>query len=270
MDHGTASDTGTPVPQTATLPPDAAHAVERLNGSPRHGEYVMIPTGGTGGGDSLRAWVVYPARSDKAPVIVVVHEIFGMSSWIRAVADQLAAAGYIAIVPDFLTKQQLPGAPDNVSVQDAIAATAKLDMRDVQRQIDAAARYAMALPAALPKYAVVGFCWGGGVAFMHATHSPTLSAAVVYYGQAPAPATLSSVRAPVLGLYGKNDARVTMTIPPADSAMRAMGKRFTYHVYEGAEHGFLRAQGGAGGANLAATRQAWPATIEWLRKYLGA
>ncbi len=226
----------------------------------------MIPAGP---GDSLRAWIVYPARSTKAPVVVVIHEIFGMSSWIRAVADQLAAAGYIAIAPDLLTKERLPGAPDSVPVQDGIAATAKLDMQDVQQQIDATARYAMALPAALPKYAILGFCWGGGVAFVHATHAPALSAAVVYYGQAPTTALLSSAQAPILGLYGKNDARVTMTLPPADSAMRAMGKTFTYHLYNGAEHGFLRAQGGAGGANLQATQQAWPATIAWLHKYLG-
>src|SRR4029077_14273350 len=75
------------------LPPDAAGAPARLAASPRHGEYVTIRTGG---GDSLRAWVVYPQRSTKAPVVVVVHEIFGLSSWVRGVADQLAADGFIA------------------------------------------------------------------------------------------------------------------------------------------------------------------------------
>ncbi|MGI9089861.1 MAG: dienelactone hydrolase family protein, partial [Gemmatimonadaceae bacterium] len=229
---GNASTTG---PNDPALPPDAAHAVARLNASPRHGEYVMIRTAK---GDSLRAWIVYPERSTKAPVVVVVHEIFGMSNWIRAVTDQLAAAGFIAIAPDFLTGQNLPGAPDSVSVQAGVAAVSKLDINDVQRDIDAAAKYAMALPAALPKYGIVGFCWGGGVSFMHAVHSPTLGASVVYYGTSPKTELLSSVNAPVLGLYGANDARVVMTIAPADSALKAMGKTYRPEVFAGATHGF--------------------------------
>ncbi len=255
------------VQDDASLPPDADHAIARLNASPRHGQWVMIPRGPAG--DSVRAWIVYPERSTKAPVVVVIHEIFGMSNWVRAVTDQLAAAGYIAIAPDFLTGQTLRGAPDSVSVQDAVAAVSKLKPEAVQHDIDVTARYAMALPSALPRYGVVGFCWGGGVSFAHAVHSPTLRAAVVYYGTSPETSQLSAIRAPVLGLYGGADARVVMTIPPADSAMKAMGKTFDHHVYDNATHGFLRAQTGGNGANMAATRQAWPATIAWFNKYLG-
>jgi carboxymethylenebutenolidase len=138
----------------------------------------------------------------------------------------------------------------------------------VQRQIEAAGRHAMALPAASKKYGVVGFCWGGSASFQHAVHSPTLSAAVVYYGGSPPAASLATVRAPVLGLYGENDQRVNSTIPAADSAMRALGKSFEKHIYPGAGHGFLRAQAGANGANLEATRQAWPETIRFFRRYL--
>lgn len=254
-------------PDDRTLPPDAEHATARLNSSPRHGQYVMVPTAS---GDSIRAWIVYPERSTKAPVVVVVHEIFGMSTWVRAVADQLAAEGFIAIAPDLLSRQSIPGAPDSISMQAGIAAVSKLDPAAVQHDIDATARYAMSLPSALHKYGVVGFCWGGGIAFQHAVHSPTLGAAVVYYGTSPATTTLASVRAPVLGLYGGNDARVVMTIPPADSAMRAMHKTYVHHVFDGATHGFLRQQtGGDAGANMAATRAAWPATIEWFHKYIG-
>ncbi|MGI8510181.1 MAG: dienelactone hydrolase family protein [Gemmatimonadaceae bacterium] len=261
-----AANTTASVPNDPTLPPDAAHAVARLNASTRHGQYVMIPTSK---GDSIRAWIVYPERSTKAPVIVVVHEIFGMSSWIRAVTDQVAADGFIAIAPDFLTNQNLPGAPDSVSLQAGVAAVSKLDMSDVQNEIDAAAKYAMALPSALPRYGIVGFCWGGGVSFMHAVHSPTLGASVVYYGTSPKSELLSAIKAPVLGLYGGNDARVVMTIAPADSTMKALGKTYDHTVFPGATHGFLRQQdGGVNGANLAATRQAWPATIAWFRKYL--
>ncbi len=256
--------------QDRSLPPGATTAKARLAASPRHGEWVMIPTG-SGASESIRGWIVYPERSTKAPVVVVVHEIFGLTTWVRAVADQLAAAGFIAIAPDLLTGKKFPqGGPDSVTVDSAVALIGTLDPADVQRQLDAAARYGMALPAALPRYGIVGFCWGGGVSFQHATHAPTLGASVVYYGTSPPADALARVRAPVLGLYGGNDARVNSTIPAADSVLKALGRTYEHVIFPGAGHGFLRAQDGQEGANLAGTKQAWPRTIAWFRKYLGA
>ncbi len=249
------------------LPPDASGALARLNSSPRHGEWVTIRTGG---GESLRAWVVYPERSSKAPVVLVVHEIFGLSSWVRSVADQLAADGFIAIAPDLLTMKNLPDGPDSVVAPLARAVIGSLDPAWVQRQLDAVAQYGMSFPAAEKKYGIVGFCWGGGVSFAHAVHAPGLGASVVYYGTSPNTADLGSVRAPVLGLYGGSDARVDATIPPADSALRALGRTYVHNIYPGAGHGFLRQQTGMDGANMAATRAAWPATIAWFKKYLGS
>lgn len=267
----TASTTASSVPSAGVavasqgLPPDADHALARLNSSPRHGEWVMISLSPT---DSLRAWVVYPERKTKAPVVVVVHEIFGLTPWIRGVADQLAADGFIAIAPDFLTMKNLTRVSDSVATQDAVSAIRTVDADEVQREIDAAARYAMTLPAAQQRYGVVGFCWGGGVSFAHATHAPSLGASVVYYGVSPKTEALSMVRAPVLGLYGGSDARVDATIPPADSALRSMGKTYSHSVFDGAGHGFLRQQTGMNGANMTAAQQAWPATIAWFRRYL--
>jgi carboxymethylenebutenolidase len=224
----------------------------------------------TGGGDSVRAWVVYPERSTKAPVVLVVHEIFGLSSWVRSVADQLAADGFIAIAPDLLTMKNLPSGPDSVVAPLAQVAIRTLDPAWVQRQLDAVAQYGMSLPAAEKKYGIVGFCWGGATSFAHAVHAPNLGASVVYYGTSPKTPDLESVRAPVLGLYGGNDNRVNATIAPADSALRALGRTYAYNIYPGAGHGFLRQQTGMEGANLAASRAAWPATIGWFRKYLGS
>lgn len=249
------------------LPPDATGAPARLTSSPRHGEWVTIRTGPA---DSVRAWVVYPERSTKAPVVLVVQEIYGLSSWIRSVADQLAADGFIAIAPDLLTMKNLPENSDSALVSLAPAATRSLNSADVQRQLYAVAQYGMALPAAQQKYGIVGFCWGGGTSFVHAAHSPTLGAAVVYYGPNPGPPTIDAVHAPVLGLYGSDDARVNSTIPRADSALRARGQTYVYNIYEGAGHGFLRQQSGKNGANLLAAQKAWPATIDWFRKYLGS
>lgn len=250
---------------THGLPADAAGALARLTSSPRHSEWVTIPTGN---GDTLHAWIVYPQRSTKAPVVLVVHEIYGLSSWIRGVADQLAADGFIAIAPDLLTMKNLPAGPDSVVAPLAQVAIRTLDPASVQRQLDAVARYVMSLPAAERKYGIIGFCWGGGTSFAHAVHSPNLGASVVYYGTSPKTPELESVKAPVLGLYGGNDARVDATIASADSALRAMGRTYVYSIYPGAGHGFLRQQTGMDGANMAATRAAWPATIAWFKKYL--
>jgi carboxymethylenebutenolidase len=265
-DHATPSGSAA-VPQTQGLAPDASGAMARLSTSPRHGEFAMIHTAE---GDSIRAWVVYPERSTKAPVVLVVHEIFGLSSWIRGVADQLAADGFIAIAPDLLTMKNLPDGPDSVLAPLATAAIRTLDPARVQRQLDAVAQYAMSLPAAEKKYGIVGFCWGGGISFAHAVHSPSLGASVVYYGVSPPTADLASVHAPVLGLYGGSDARVDATIPPADSAMHALGRTYEHVIYPGAGHGFLRQQSGMNGANLTAARAAWPATVAWFGKYLGS
>jgi carboxymethylenebutenolidase len=134
--------------------------------------------------------------------------------------------------------------------------------------LDAVKNYGIAQPAATQKYATVGFCWGGTQSFNYATVQPNLGAAVVYYGTSPPTEALTTIRAPVLGLYGEDDARVTTTVGPAAEKMKELGKVYVSHIYKGAGHGFLRAQEDRGGANLEASRQAWLATTEMLRKSL--
>ena len=252
----------------ASLPAGALDVAPRLARSPRHGEWVMIRTGPT---DSVKAWVVFPERATKAPVVIVVHEIYGLSTWVRGVADQLAADGYIAIAPDLLTGKVSPAAGmDTLTQAAASAAIRTLASADVHRQLAAVGAYGMALPAAERKYGIVGFCWGGSTSFMHAVTSPAgLGASVVYYGTSPADSLLGRVNVPVLGLYAGDDARVNATIAPAETAMRALGKSYTIHTFAGAGHGFLRQQDGKAGANLAASRQAWPLTLAFFRTHLG-
>lgn len=250
-----------------SLPAGATDVGPRIARSPRHGEWAMIRTGPS---DSVRAWVVYPERSTKAPVVVVVHEIFGLSTWVRGVADQLAADGFVAIAPDLLTGKATPApGSDTLTQQMATTAIRTLASSDVQRQLAAVGQYGMALPAAERRYGTVGFCWGGSASFMHAVMSPPgLGAAVVYYGTSPADSVLSRVKVPVLGLYGGEDARVNATVPGAETVMRSLGKTFEPHTFAGAGHGFLRQQDGQNGANLAAARQAWPLTVGFFRAHL--
>lgn len=253
-------------PPAAGLPAGAAEAEARLRTSPRHGEWVSIPAGT---GDSVRAWVVYPERSTPAPVVLVVHEIYGLTHWIRAVADQLAAEGFVAIAPDLLSGRGVPaqanGEPDREA---AVAAVRALPEDEVHARLAAAAAWGAAQPSTTDRYGIVGFCWGGTVSFVHAVRTPGLGASVVYYGSSPATERLASVRAPVLGLYAGDDARVNTTVPPADSAMRALGRTFEVRMYEGAGHGFLRQQDGREGANLRASEQAWPETVRWFTTHL--
>ncbi len=238
------------------IPPSAGGAIAALDASPRHGEWVMVRMAN---GDSIRSWVVYPERSDAAPVLVVIHEIYGLTNWIRSVADQAAAEGFIAIAPDLITMNDVPrneaGDPEQ---QPAVAAIRSLDVDRVHAQIRAVAEFAMGLPAARGVYGITGFCWGGSASFEHATRYPDLAGAAPFYGSSPSEEALARVRVPVMGHYGGDDARVNATIPRAEEIL---GGGFQANLYDGAGHGFLRQQDGRDGANHRASVQAWPKTM---------
>jgi len=255
-------------PRDPSLPPLEQQAKAALDGSPRHGEYVdvKLPAGGV----PIRTWISYPERKDRAPVVLVIHEVFGLSDWIRSVADQLAREGFIAVAPDLVSGLgPHGGGSDSVASRDDVVKLVRaLAPGQAMARLDAVRDYAVRLPAANGKSATVGFCWGGGTSFAYAAAQPALNAAVVYYGIAPDAAALSRIHAPVLGLYGGDDARVDATIGPAETEMKRLGKSYEPHVFAGAGHGFLRQQDGRDGANLKATREAWPRTLAFLRGHL--
>lgn len=212
-------------------------AKAKLEKSPRHGEWVEIQHEQR----TVQAFVVYPESQQKAPVVIVIHEIFGLTDWARSVADQLAANGYIAIAPDFLSGMGPKGgkSSDFASVDAAREANSKLDPAQVTADLNAVADYARKLPAFNGKLAVAGFCWGGGQSFRFATSRKDLSAAFVFYGVPPAEVT--GITAPVYGFYAENDARIGATVPGTIEAMKAAGKKYEPVTYEGAGHGFMRA-----------------------------
>jgi carboxymethylenebutenolidase len=251
-----------------SIPPAESGAKGTLDKSTRHGEWIDIAVPDRAA--PLRCYVVYPEVKDKAPVVIVIHEIFGLTDWIRSVADQLAADGFIAVAPDFLSGmgQGNKGTEGFAGRDEVTKAVRELKPERVNADLDAVRAYGAKLPASSGKTATIGFCWGGAASFRYATHAPELDAAVVYYGTSPdKPDAFEKLRAPVLGLYGSDDARVNKTIEPAADAIKKLGKSFTPHVYEGAGHGFLRQQDGREGANLKASQQAWPTTIEFLREH---
>lgn len=263
-----APPTGTSAPRDERLPAGEAQAKAALDQSPRHGEYVDVKL--PGGGPAIRTWIVYPERRDKAPVVVVIHEVYGLSDWLRAVADQVAREGFIAVAPDLISGLgPQGGGTDSVSSRDDVVKLVRaLTPADAMARLNAVRDFALKLPAASGKSATIGFCWGGGTSFAYAAAQPALDAAVVYYGSSPDAAALARIKAPVLGLYGGDDARVDATIPPAEAEMKRLGKAYEPHLFPGAGHGFLRAQDGRDGANLKAAREAWPLTVAFLREHL--
>lgn len=248
------------------LPPGEAGAKERLNTSPRHGEFAKIEVPGST--SKVNSYVVFPERKEKAPVVIVIQEIYGLTDWIRSVADQLAADGFIAIAPDLLSgKGKDGGGTETFTDRDSVTkAVRDLKPDEVTKMLNAVREYGIKLPAANGKSATVGYCWGGMTSFRYATEQPELSAAVVYYGTSPSAEALEKLKVPVLGLYGSNDARVNATIEPAQKKLKELNKAYTVHIYEGAGHGFLRQQDGQGGANKKAAEQAWPETVKFIRE----
>jgi carboxymethylenebutenolidase len=251
----------------ADIPPDAKQAKAALEKSPRHGEWAQIKVPGSD--KPMPAYVVYPERKEKAPVVIVIMEIFGLSDWIRGVTDQLAAEGFIAIAPDLIAGKGPNGGGSEAlkSPDDAPRFVRELKPEEVVARLNATRDYGKSLPAANGKTATVGFCWGGGTSFMYATAQPELDAAVVYYGVSPKNEALANVKAPVLGNYGENDARVDATIEPAKQEMQKLGKTYEPHIYPGAGHGFLRQLDGQNGANLKAAQEAWPRTVAFLKEH---
>jgi carboxymethylenebutenolidase len=206
-------------------------AKARLNDSPRHGEWVDYKSGDR----PLKAFVVYPERKEKAPVVIVIHEIFGLTDWVRGVCDQLAENGVIAIAPDLLTGQTFS------DVDGARKAISALPKEQVAADLNATADYGLKLPAANGTLAVCGFCWGGGWTVNYATMNPNLKAAYSFYGPLPEDlAQYAKIACPVYGFYGEKDERVDAGIPKAEEAMKAAGKKYEPVIYKGAGHGFMR------------------------------
>jgi carboxymethylenebutenolidase len=233
-------------------------AKARLEKSSRHQEWVKVKDGAR----DVSCFLVYPEVKDKAPAVIVIHEIFGLTDWARSVADQLAEAGYIAIAPDLLSGMA-PGGGGTAEFggRDAVTKAIRLLPPDqVTSDLNAAAAYVTQLPACNGKLAVAGFCWGGSQSFRFATNNRHLKAAFVFYGNGPdQEADIARIPCPVYGFYGGNDARVNTTIPTSKALMKQAGKEYEPVIYDHAGHGFMRDGEDPNGksANKKARDEAW-------------
>jgi carboxymethylenebutenolidase len=228
----------------------------QLAKSPRHQEWITVKHGAR----SVETFVVYPETKEKRPVVLIIHEIFGMTDWVQDLADQIAAAGYIAVAPDLLSGMGPNGGRSSSFAEGkANEAVSHLDPDQVTADLSAAADYGIKLPSSNGKLFVGGFCWGGGQSFRFATNRPDLSAAFVFYGPPPDKDAMARIKAPVYGFYAGEDARIGAMIPGAIEAMKAAGKTYEIVTYDGAGHGFMRAGEApdASDANRKARTEAW-------------
>ena len=233
------------------LPPVTAHYRADI-----HTEYVKFPSGR----DTITAYLAYPERKDPAPVVVVIHEIFGMSDFIRQTTEQLAKDGFVAIAPDLLSRRGgTPPSPD-----DARKLIAGLDPDTVTKDLDATVAYVKRIKAARgDRVGVIGFCWGGGQSFRYATNNPSHGAFVVCYGPGPDALSIARIRAKGLGVYAENDARINAGLADVDAAIRTYHKSYRYTVYPGVGHGFLRAR-----EKPEVADSAWKAVVGFFRESL--
>jgi carboxymethylenebutenolidase len=242
-----------------------SQARARLDKSPRHLEWVTVKHDGR----DVKCFVGYPEVKDKATAVVLIHEIFGLSDWMRGMVDQFAEAGYIAIAPDFLSGMGPDGGGSDSFRPDAVRGKIQgLSAGQVNGDLDAAVAYVSKLPACNGKVVVGGFCWGGGKTFGFATHASNFKAGLVFYGSPPDADDMAKIKMPVYGFYGGNDARITATVPKTTEEMKAAGKTYEPVVYEGAGHGFMRAgeASDASEPNRQAREQAWKRVKEILAK----
>jgi carboxymethylenebutenolidase len=242
-------------------------AKAKLEKSPRHGEWVDVKHGAR----TVHCFIVYPEVKDPAMSVIVIHEIFGLTDWVRDTADQLAAAGYIAIAPDLLSGAgPKGGGSSDFAGADAVrAAIFKLPPDQVTADLNAVADDVKALPSANGKLAVAGFCWGGGQTFGFACNRGDLKGAFVFYGPPPADAKqIARIQCPVFGFYGENDNRISSTVPNTEKLMKAAGKSYEPVIYDGAGHGFMRSgeQPDAEDANKTARDKSWTRLKELLKK----
>ncbi len=246
----------------STPVPAQEWAKEKLSQSPRHLEWVTVNSGER----KIETYVAYPEKAKNTVTVLVIHEIFGHSDWIKLLCDQLAEAGYIAVAPDLLSGMGPDGGATGsfADVESVRKAVSGLSPEQVTSDLEAVADYAKNLPASNGKLAVAGFCWGGTQTFRFTSVSEQMIASFPFYGSAPDNQALSGVKAPVYGFYAENDARVNATLADTEKAMKEFGKTFDPVIYQGAGHGFMRAGAApdAGQENAQAAKDAW---ARWLK-----
>lgn len=224
---------------------------------PISGEMVTFPNDST----DVTGYIARPQGEGQFPGVIVIQEWWGLVPHIKNVAERFAQEGFIALAPD-LYHGQTATEPDR-----AMQLARSMAWDSALHDLRASAKYLKGHPNCSGKLGVVGFCMGGGLSYRFAAHSDAPGAAVIFYGSSPNQLEeAKSVVAPVLGLYGEADTRITSAAPALADAMRAAGKSFEHHVYPGAPHGFFNDDSPAYKADAA--QDAWAKTLAFFQQHL--
>lgn len=210
-----------------------------------------------------------PKASGKYPAIIVIHENRGLNDHIRDVARRFAKEGYVALAPDYLSRQ---GGTEkaNPSGEGIRNLRELVPWQAVAEDTEAGFAYLRSLSEVrADRLGLTGFCWGGEMTFAAATRVRGLKAAVVYYGRSPNPIDLvKNIEAPVLAHYGEDDPGVNKTIPAAEEAMKKYNKSYTYKIFPSARHAFNNDTGDR--YHPEAAKESWQSTLQFFKKHLQA
>ncbi|MSO97358.1 MAG: dienelactone hydrolase family protein [Rhodospirillaceae bacterium] len=213
---------------------------------------------------TVKGYLALPKdASKKTPAVVVIHENRGLTPHIKDVARRLAVAGYIGLAPDGVSI--LGGTPDN---EDQVREMfAKLDLQKAAQEFIGAVNYLASHPRSTGKVGCVGFCWGGTMANQLAVSSDKLAAVVPFYGRQPDTADVPKIKAPLLLHYAGNDERIDAGITAFEAALKANGKSYELHMYDGAQHAFHNDTAPTRYDEKSATL-AWSRTLKFFAKHL--
>jgi len=219
---------------------------------------------------AVAAYLARPVKAGKYPAIVAIHENAGLSDHIRDIARRLAKEGYVVLAPDYLsrlggTKLVTPKGTGISNIREMVPWPVITE--DTVSGFD----YLKVLPdVRADKLGLIGFCWGGEMAFAAATQIPSLDAAVIFYGRSPNPLDLvKNIRAPILANYGEKDEGITKGVSGTAAAMKKYNKVYDYKIFSGAQHAFNN-DTNSSRYHPEAAKEAWARTLAFLKKNLNA
>ena len=222
-------------------------------------------------GETMRCYVAVPAGEGPFPAVVVIQHAGGVDDFVQEMAGRFAAVGYVAVAPELYHRQ------DPESGENMLERMARLRDAEIVPDVTAAFEHAQSLPeVASDRTGIAGFCMGGRVSYLMATHVPSLRAAVVFYGgnimvpwgEGPAPFDRTeNIACPLLGLFGEEDTNPSPAdVAKLDAELTRLGKQHEFHSYAGVGHAFMNSDRPGYRPDVAV--DAWAKCLGWLQLHL--
>jgi carboxymethylenebutenolidase len=212
----------------------------------------------------MKAYLARPKASKKYPAVIVIHENRGLQPHIMDVNRRMAKEGFLSLAPDGLTP--LGGTPENDTTK-AAQMIGQLNREQTIKNFVAAVKYLETHPLSNGKVGCTGFCWGGAMTNQVAVNTPSLKAAVPYYGMQPSAEDVAKIKAPVLAHYAENDPGIDKGIPAFEEELKKAGVEYHIYTYPGTQHAFNN-DTNAQRYNAEAAKLAWKRTTDFFKEKL--